>query len=430
MNINAKSMIIIADDLTGANDTGVQFAIQGLHTEILLEGTGLSGQSGAAVLVVDTNSRAIGAKEAYQKIQRIAKQAQQAGYENYYKKIDSTLRGNIGIELQAILDLGFHDFALVMPAFPKNGRTTVGGHHLLHGVPLSETEIAKDPKTPVLESVLPELLRQQTRVPVGHIGIFELSQGEEAIVAAMQHHLAQGCRILSCDAWKEEHFQLIAGAALHVSQKVLWTGSAGLAECLPQLFGWNEKKTLSLPSLVIAGSVSSVTRGQIQQLMSKGHELVEVEIADYLPWRENEAMPCLEKVLSLLVNGKNVILTSGYQPDAIERAKESGKKLGMSSMEVSESAAHILGWMGAAIIRQQEVAGVVLTGGDTAASVCHALGITGIRILEEVAPAIPLGTMVTREGKTVWVITKAGAFGNSDALVKATQKLAERKVEQ
>ena len=90
-------MIIIADDLTGANDTGVQFAIQGLHTEILLEGTSLSEQSEAAILVVDTNSRAIGAKEAYQKIQRIAKQAQQAGFKNYYKKIDSTLRGNIGI---------------------------------------------------------------------------------------------------------------------------------------------------------------------------------------------------------------------------------------------------------------------------------------------------------------------------------------------
>lgn len=430
MSIRAKSMIIIADDLTGANDTGVQFAIQGLHTEILLEGTNLSQQSEAAILVVDTDSRAIGANEAYQKIQRIAKQAQQAGFKNFYKKVDSTLRGNIGIELQAILDLGFHDFALVMPAFPKNGRTTVGGHHLLYGVPLSETEIGKDSKTPVLESVLPELLRQQTSALIGHIGIFELSQGEETIAVAIQHHLAQGCRILSCDAWQDEHFQLVAGAALRVSQKILWTGSAGLAECLPQLFGWNEKQSLSAPSLVIAGSISSVTREQIQQLMNEEHELVEVQIADYLPWQENETMPCLQKALRLLKNGKNIILSSGYQTDAIERAKVSGERLGMSSLEVSQSVAHILGWMGATILQQQEVAGVVLTGGDTAASVCRALGVKGIRILEEVAPAIPLGKMVTEKGKTLWVITKAGAFGSSDALVKATQRLIERKVEQ
>jgi uncharacterized protein YgbK (DUF1537 family) len=429
LSIKAKSMIIIADDLTGANDTGVQFAAQGLHTEILLEGTNLSGQSESAILVVDTNSRAIGNTEAYQKIQGIAIQAQQIGFEKYYKKLDSTLRGNIGMELQAILDLGFHDFALVMPAFPKNGRTTIGGHHLLHGVPLSETEIGKDPKTPVLESVLPELLRQQTDVLVGHIGISELSQGAETIATAIQHYLAQGCKIISSDAWREEHFQLVAGAVLRVSQKILWAGSAGLAECLPRLFGWNEKHTLTAPSLVISGSVSSVTRGQIQQLIARGHELVEVEIADYLPWQENQAAPCLQKALSLLSNGKNVILTSGYQPDAIERAKIFGEKLGMAPFEVSEIAAHILGWIGATILSQQEVSGVVLTGGDTAASVCRALGIKGIRILEEVAPAIPLGKMVTKEGKSLWVITKAGAFGNCDALVKAVQKLAERKVE-
>ncbi|EIW17409.1 MULTISPECIES: four-carbon acid sugar kinase family protein [Pelosinus] len=430
MSIEAKSMIIIADDLTGANDTGVQFAVQSLHTEILLEGTSLSEELEAAIVVVDTNSRAIGAKEAYQKVQKIAKQAQQAGFKNYYKKLDSTLRGNIGIELQAILDLGFHDFALVMPAFPKNGRTTVGGHHLLHGVPLSETEVGKDPKTPVSESVLPSLLRQQTSMLVGHIGIFELSGGEDAIAAAIQRHLAQGCRVISCDAWQEEHFQLVAGAAFRISQNVLWAGSAGLAECLPQLFGWNEKYFLSAPSLVIVGSISSVTRGQIRQLLGKGHELVEVEIADYLPWQENGAMPHLQKALSLLKRGKNVILASGYQPEAVERAKAAGEKLGMSPLEVSQSAAQILGFMGAAILHQQEVTGVVLTGGDTAVSVCHALGVKGIRILEEVAPAIPLGKMVTQEGKTLWVVTKAGAFGNPDALVNATQKLTERKVEQ
>jgi len=423
-------MIIIADDLTGANDTGVQFAVQSLHTEILLEGTSLSEELEAAIVVVDTNSRAIGAKEAYQKVQKIVKQAQQAGFKNYYKKLDSTLRGNIGIELQAILDFGFHDFALVMPAFPKNGRTTVGGHHLLHGVPLSETEVGKDPKTPVSESVLPALLRQQTSILVGHIGIFELSRGEDAIAAAIQHHLAQGCRIISCDAWQEEHFQLAAGAAFRISQNVLWAGSAGLAECLPQLFGWNEKYFLSAPSLVIVGSISSVTRGQIRQLLGKGHELVEVEIADYLPWQENRAMPHLQKALSLLKRGKNVILASGYQPEAVERAKAAGERLGMSPLEVSQSAAQILGFIGAAILHQQEVTGVVLTGGDTAVSVCHALGVKGIRILEEVAPAIPLGKMVTQEGKTLWVVTKAGAFGNPDALVNATQKLTERKVGQ
>jgi len=84
--------------------------------------------------------------------------------------------------------------------------------------------------------------------------------------------------------------------------------------------------------------------------------------------------------------------------------------------------------MGATILRQQEVAGIIFTGGDTAVAVCRALGLTGIEVLEEVAPGIPIGEMRTAEGKKLWVITKAGAFGSPDALVKASQKLIKKRV--
>ena len=428
MNAEAKSMIIIADDLTGANDTGVQFASQGLHTEILLEGTELTPTLEAIIVVVDTNSRAIPAGEAYNRVRKIAEQAHRAGFKHYYKKMDSTLRGNIGVELKAILDVGLHDFALVMPAFPKTGRTTVGGHHLLQGVPLSTTEIAKDPKAPVLETVLPELLRQQTTALVGHIGIAELSQGENAVMATIRRYLAAGITIISSDAWQDEHFLLVAQAAQRVSDRILWAGSAGLAECLPQLLGWNEKLPHEQPTLVIAGSVSSVTRGQVELLLADGYELVEVAVADYLPWQENHPLPCLQKALLLLAAGKRVVLASGYHIDEIKRAQTAGASLGMSTLEVSETVAQILGYMGAAILRQQEVTGVILTGGDTAVAVCRALGVTGIHVLEEVAPAIPLGSMETADGKKLWVITKAGAFGSPDALVKASRKLIAKKV--
>jgi len=428
LNARAKSIIIIADDLTGANDTGVQFARQGLHTEILLEGTALPPTLEAIAVVVDTNSRAIPADVAYSRVREVTEQAHRAGFQHYYKKLDSTLRGNIGVELTAILNVGLHDFALVMPAFPKTGRTTIGGYHLLQGIPLSTTEIAKDPKSPVLETYLPELLRKQTNALVGHIGIADLSQGEDAIIATIRRYRSEGVTILSCDAWLDEHFQLVAQAAMQVSSRVLWAGSAGLAECLPQLFDWNEKPQNQQPTLVIAGSVSSITRGQVEQLLVDGYELIEVAVADYLPWQENQPLPCLEKALSLLADGKRVVVASGYHLDAIEKAQTKGKSLGLSTREVSETVAQILGFMGAAILRKQKVTGIILTGGDTAVAVCRALGVTSIRVLEEVAPAIPLGEMKTADGNVMWVITKAGAFGGPDALVKASRKLITRKV--
>lgn len=426
MNPRSKLMIVIADDLTGANDTGVQFARQGLKTEVLLEGTPIGDSYDAEIVVADTNSRAVKSDLAYKLVQQAAEQAYNAGYRHYYKKMDSTLRGNVGVEIKAILDLGYHEFALVMPAFPQNGRTTVGGHHLVQGVPLAATEIAKDPKCPVTETVLPKLLEQQTGCKIGHIGINELNQEETIIIKAIRSYIADGCKIITCDAWLEQHFELVARSVLQVTDQVLWCGSAGLAECLPQVLGWSESVLNKKPILVVAGSVSAVTRGQVERLLAKGFKLIEIEVSEHLPWQSGSQLSCLEEALASLAGGENVVLASGYDPSSVEKAKAAGAELGLSSLEVSNCTAEILGQVGSAILRRQEVAGVVLTGGDTAVSVCRALGVKGIRVLEEVVSGIPFGSMTTDEGKSLHVVTKAGAFGSADALVKAVRMLQNK----
>lgn len=430
MNTKAKSMIIIADDLTGANDTSVQFASKGFHTEILLEGTPLTSTLETIVAVVNTNSRSLPPTTAYHRIREVTEQARHAGFQHYYKKLDSTLRGNLGMEVKAILDIGLHDFALVIPAFPKNGRTTVDGHHLLYGIPLAKTEFAHDPISPVIETSLPELLKKQTNGPVGHIGMATLGQGETAIIEAIQRYVDRGITLLSCDAWLDEHFELIARAAMKVSTRILWAGSAGLAECLPTLLGWKEEAPQPAPILVIAGSLSAVTRDQVGQLLKAGHELVEIRVKDYLPWHENQPLPCLEKALSLLAAGKSVILASGYATDAIKEAEALGVSLGMSLEKIHERVSQILGFMGALILNRQKVAGLILTGSDTAMAVCRALGVSTVRVVEEVTAGIPLGKIVTEKGTSLWVVTKAGSFGPPDALLLAAQKLMAKQTQE
>lgn len=424
MKQDSKQMIIIADDLTGANDTGVQFARQGMQTEVLLDGAAIDANTQAAILVVDTNSRSIAADTARAKVQKVAQEAHAAGFRHFYKKVDSTLRGNVGAEIKAILDLNLHDFALVMPAFPKNGRTTVGGYYLLNGAPISTTEIARDPKTPVHETLLPRLLAQQTGLSVGHIGFAELAQGKEAVIQAMQKHLADGTRIISADAWLDDHFALAAEAALTLTSKILWVGSAALADCLPQLFHWTQKEHKNTqPVLVIAGSVSSVTRKQVEQLLTIGYELIELEVAPYLPWKPGITHPLVPQLKDALAAGKKLVLTSGYQAEVVEQTKLTGANVGLTPVQVSEHVAQMLGVIGAELLLTQEVAGVVLTGGDTAVAVCKELGVIGIRVLEEITPAIPLGEMTIKNGKTLQVVTKAGAFGAPTALVTAVQRL-------
>lgn len=419
-------MVIIADDLTGANDTGLQFARKGLPTEVILAASSIKAATDRTVVVIDTNSRALAPDEAYRRVGAAAQQAHSAGFSHYYKKVDSTLRGNIGIELRAILALGIHDFAFVMPAYPQNGRTTVGGHHLLHGIPLAATEIAQDPKYPVTETVLPSLLTAQTGSAVGHIGIAELCQGEAAIVSAISNYLEKGCQIISSDAWLDDHFPLAVRAVNQLGRRVLWSGSAGLAGCLPEILGLTEKTaSCHKPSLVVAGSVSAVTREQVRRLLAVGYKLVEVEIVQF-PWQQDQFAACLQQTAAYLGQGDNVVLASGFSGKAMEATKQAGLQYGLSLPETSEIVAQILGWLGATVVNEQEIGYIVLTGGDTAVAVCQALGVSGIRIVEELAPAIPLGEMKTAAGKTVRVITKAGAFGDADCLVKALNHVQRR----
>ncbi len=184
---SSHKIVVIADDLTGANDTGVQFAKQGLKTIVLMRVPGSLSELDEDVLVVDTQSRALSPAEAYQKVTETAllfKNRDQ--FQTLYKKIDSTLRGNLGTEIDAIMDVCGLELAIVAPAFPRNGRITVGGCHFLGNAPLEATEIARDPLCPVSESHIPTLLAKQTKRRVGHIGIKSIIAGTEGILDAMR----------------------------------------------------------------------------------------------------------------------------------------------------------------------------------------------------------------------------------------------------
>ena len=154
--MTAQALGIIADDLTGAMDSSGYFAEKGLTTVVVLA----PGYSPTAdVVVVSTNSRADDADVACEKVRQAVKRLTGR---IVYKKIDSTLRGNIGVELDAAMDELACDKAIVAPAFPAVGRTTVGGLLLVDGTRVAGTQFAQDPISPVRESTsLPYWRRQR-----------------------------------------------------------------------------------------------------------------------------------------------------------------------------------------------------------------------------------------------------------------------------
>jgi uncharacterized protein YgbK (DUF1537 family) len=424
---SSEKIVVIADDLTGANDTGVQFAKQGLKAIVLMCIPGSPSELDEDVLVVDTQSRTLSPAEAYQKVAETAQLFKNKNqFQTLYKKIDSTLRGNLGTEIDAVMDVCGLELAIVAPAYPKNGRVTEAGRHFLGNVPLEATEIARDPVCPVSESHIPTLIAQQSKRSVGLIGIKSIMAGTDGVLHDMRQCAAMGHKILVCDAVQEDHLKRIAMATARLEKPLLWVGSAGLAEYVPMALGLGAAAAGKTPVVVIAGSVSNITRGQVAMLRQRTDvAYIEADAPSFLKplTAQAEADRCYQAAVSASKAGRDVLIVTGFDDAIVARTKEEGSSAGLSGRQTAETVAAALGTLCRRIVLDVPVSGLVLTGGDIALSCCSMLAAEGIRVIQEVAPGIPLGVLKGGQCPGLNVITKAGAFGAEDALCKAVDYL-------
>ena len=108
------------------------------------------------------------------------------GVEYFSKRIDTTLRGGVGVEIDAMLDqMKEGTVAVVVPAMPQSRRILVGGYSVIDGVALINTPVAQDVRTPVKENYIPRLLEGQTRRKVGLVTLDKVLAGEEVIEEAL-----------------------------------------------------------------------------------------------------------------------------------------------------------------------------------------------------------------------------------------------------
>lgn len=425
-------LAVIADDLTGANDTAVQFAKRNISScvRINFDQPKLAHEM-ADVVVIDTNSRDINAIEAYQKVKQTCEKLQDSGIVHIYKKIDSTLRGNLGAEIEAAASVFLPTVVIIAPAFPGNQRITIGGCHFLDGVPIALTEMAHAPKSPINESQIIDVLREQTDVLIGLISLETVKQGAAQIAAAIRQCLKRDEKWIVFDAAEDKHLGYIVEAA-KVYKQLLWVGSAGLAEYLPSIYQWKPSKRVvgiktSGPILIVAGSVSKTTQTQIQEVLTHTKiNLIKLNAAGLLENQSEEIKRCVKSVNSLLEKGSDVLLASATLDADVKQAIEAGIKYKLVGSEVSEYTARALGEVAKTVVGSH-LAGVILTGGDTAIHVCKALGAEGIEILEEVAMGIPLGRLVGGPCSGLQVITKAGAFGGSNSFIQAMDAIRKVK---
>ena len=401
----AQRLGIIADDLTGAMDSSGCSASRGLSTVVILDPNFLSA---ADVVAINTNSRADDANTASNKVRQAVTNLKERVI---YKKIDSTLRGNVGAELRAAMEELGCEKAIVAPAFPSVGRTTVAGVMLVKGVGVAETQFAHDPISPVKESHIPTLLEQSTKCRVGCVAVEHIETGAESLYRKISR-MPQD--IVVCDVTTQSHLASVVQAAALAKGRWLLCGSGGLARELHLFFtkvpSVKRTKLASLvsgPALVVVG-----TRNQVaaKQLLKAKDELglpilnLEVEQLNQEGVDPGKVGSIVEEIDHFLGQGKRVALSSTFSQFV---------------PALKQWVATIMAEAVAGIANSHKFAGLFLSGGDIAAEVCRRLSVSAIRVHGEVEPGIPMGELIGGKGEGIRVVTKAGGFGTEAALVKS-----------
>ena len=397
---------IVADDLTGAGDSAVQFACRGIPSMVIFGNE--KPPKNVRVLAINTDSRGLSCSEATVATANAARLLKKLGVTNFYKKVDSMLRGQLGAELESLMDTLGIETALVAPAYPANARVTAGGFHLANQIPVAESEASVDPVCPVRESHLPSLLKASCRRKVGFISLSIFNKGEAAVELEIEQLRREGNQIIACDSTTEAHLKIIAGYLLKNSG-VLGCGTAGLAKAmsqlqsgkeLPQEFNGQNHNLISLPVLVIAGSRSPITAKQIENSINFA------KLVPFLLEQESDEI-IIFKVVEALKDGKNTIL---YVPNSTPL---------LTGPTASSILADTLGRITAGVLAEVAVGGLVLTGGDIAKAVSRQIQAQGIELKAELAPAVPIGCFTGGLKPGLRVISKGGACGGLDIFQKA-----------
>lgn len=425
MIINSDIVGIIADDLTGANDTALQFHLKGANTQILLnDNIELLNIKGTQTWAIATETRNVNSKEAYDKVFKTTETiVEKVNPDYFYKKIDSTIRGNIAIEILAVLGALNWEASIICPAFPAESRVTIGGYHLLKGVPIERTEMARDPHKPIMESHIPTLLKSQLTSEyenlVGHIELRTIIKGAGPILMEVNKLIKEGKKLIVADAASTTDIEQVALAIYKSDYKILPAGSAALAGCMSELwFADMENQRISkqfpkLPKFIISGSSTNITASQLDKLDQTDEFdnilMINLDLNTILNGVEEELVQrCinnLDKNYVVVVNTSHLIINfDGFSDESLNAD--------LTKATLATTITDFLAELTKKVTERKEVILITL-GGETSYKCCHAICAEQLQLIDEVAPAIPL----CMDHNARWIVTKSGNLGNNNTLI-------------
>ena len=435
---------IVADDLTGATTTGVLLARSEARTAVFFNVEAASNASKLDeldVVIISSNSRPLPANEAYEKVNDATRALKNMGVKYFQKRTDTTMRGGIGVEIDAMLDqLEAGTVAVVVPAMPQSRRILVGGYSIIDGVALINTPVAKDVRTPVKENYIPRLLSGQTQRKVGLVTLDSVLKGDEAIKDALTEQRKAGCEVIVVDAITLEDVENIAQACIALNWNVVSVDPGPFTSKLAYHRSLISTEKPNIPPkadekgktvLIAAGSATPVTKKQMEVLCEDPRHMrisvdpvALIEGGDMGLEEVSKAVERAVKLLDLSEQPRAILFETALHGELLNLAEEDNKRHyagGMSADRINAGLGMIIMQVLERVGREK-IAGLYTTGGDTMVNVCHQLGVECIEVLDYVIPQTDIGRLVgSYDGLPV--VGKGGLTGNDHTACDIVDRL-------
>ncbi|WP_010097737.1 four-carbon acid sugar kinase family protein [Ornithinibacillus scapharcae] len=424
---------VFADDLTGANATGVRLSKQGFTSATVVFNDNIPDMKELSAICIDTDSRYASDSVVVNRLKSASEKFRNWGAEIICKRIDSTVRGKIGLEIDTVLDeFGEGSVAVVVASFPDSGRVCSGGYLLVEGVPVQETDVAQDPVMPITQSYVPAIIAEQSKYDVVHVGLDVVLTGVNKLKTTFEEHINGGKRVIVVDAVTDEDIEEIAAAmALIQGTRLIPTDPGPLTAAYSRAYSHQLKEQSKV--IVTVGSVTNLSGHQLRYLRDKTNSTPVYVSAEKLAtmedsWEE-EVERAVRVALERIQKDDVLIITthkdSNERVDLKNKAEEEKTTQDALAKRITDGLAKIT-----RLVMEQtdyKIQGCFTSGGDVTASLCALSMASGIKLEDEVLPLAAYGTLIGGYFPGLPIVTKGGMVGDKKSIYASVKYLKTKR---
>lgn len=420
-----SKVLIIADDLTGANANCALMKTIGLRAASITGNNLEKLPDDIDVVALTTDSRAMEKGQAYKRVFDKVKRYKDKSIDLYSKRIDSTLRGNLGTELKAYQDaLEAKTIGICVPSFPDSGRIVVNNSLYVNGISLMNTDAGKDPKISAVSNLVTENFKKDYDGQIIHIGIDEIDKGIENIKNLIMANKDKD--LIVFDAITNEQISLIAKASIASQIDFISVDPGPFTKEVTRLL--YQKESIRTKALAVIGSVTNVTINQMNELKNDyNYYQVDVDASKLIEIDKaiEEIESAVEEASENLKNHDLIIVTTTPKDikDRLDLNKIS-ENMSLSIDDLSLLISRGLAKIGKDLVTKEDsISGIFSSGGDITVATVEELLSDGIEIKEEIQPLVAYGRMINGLKPGLKIVSKGGMVGNKNVMVECVQRI-------